>query len=80
MSANSDKIKRAMYDMYEAGLIVFKPIPEPMPGGQTCGIPPKAYKLECLDMGFSIQVTGKSALKMKQFCMDVFEIYLQENL
>lgn len=80
MSENSDHIKKIMTDLYNNGLIVFKPTPEREPGGQTCGMWPTGYRLEYNDIGFSIQVSGRSQLKIKQFCMDVLEIYLQENL
>lgn len=80
MSENSDYMKKVMTDLYNAGLIIFKAIPEPIAGGQTCGLPPRAYRLEYEDQEFVIQVSGRSQLKMKQFCMDVLEIYLQEKL
>jgi hypothetical protein len=80
MSKDSDRIKQVMTDLYNEGLIVFKPIPEREPGGQSCGTWPTSYRLEYDDIGFSLQVGGRSQLKIRQFCMDVLEIYLQENL
>lgn len=48
-------------------------------GGQTVGVPISGSTLICEELSFSISCRGgRSQMKNKEFCMTVFELYLDE--
>jgi protein subunit release factor A len=60
-------------------LLKWEQFPEEQKGGQTVGIMNMGSTLICEDLGFSIFCDGsRSQMKNKQFCLTVFELYLEE--
>lgn len=48
-------------------------------GGQHCGMPNYGIKLTSKETGFEISVDAfRNQMDGKQFCMTVFELFLQE--
>ena len=48
-------------------------------GGQFCGMPNYGVRLTSKEMGFEISTDAfRSQIQAKEFCMDVFELFLQE--
>ena len=60
-------------------LIKWEQYPPEIKGGQTCGIPMQGSALICEDFGFKIYCNGsRSQMKNRNFCITVFELYLDE--
>ena len=60
-------------------LMVWEQFPKEQHGGQSCGIINAGSTLACKEMEFSISCNGsRSQMKNRQFCVAVFELYLDE--
>lgn len=60
-------------------LIKWEQYPPEIKGGQTCGIINAGSALICEELEFKIYCNGsRSQMKNRNFCMTVFELYLDE--
>jgi len=61
-------------------LVQFKAYPEPILGGQHCGMSNMGVTLYCEGMGFSVTVDiYRSQIKNKELALLMFELYLMET-
>lgn len=52
---------------------------EQQKGGQHCGMPNYGVKLTSKELGFEISTdASRSQYKAREFCLTVFELFLQE--
>jgi len=60
-------------------LIKWKQYPQEHHGGQTVGVSLGGSTLICEELGFTISCDGsRSQMKNRNFCITVFELYLEE--
>lgn len=61
--------------------IVWEEYPKRNKGGQQCGIPRIGYKLTHPDFSFEISICEfRSALKNRETCLLLFELFLDEKI